>query len=239
VKAILTFHSLDLSGSVLSCRPSDFRSLVDRILESNTAILDLEELLDSRTTNGVAFTFDDGIDSVLAQAAPILREYGVPAHLFVISAFVGRTNRWPGQPAGAPNFDLLDWRGIEDCHDAGISIESHSASHADMRYLSAAQVRDECDTCDEAIEARTGRKPKFFAYPYGRFTPDLAKSIRGRYLAALTTRLGYLKNGDDLALLPRLDSYYLQSGWAMNIGSPLTRGYLHLRSWLRTLRGTQ
>jgi peptidoglycan/xylan/chitin deacetylase (PgdA/CDA1 family) len=47
-------------------------------------------------TNTAAVTIDDGYDDVLSLAVPVMRAYGIPASIFVVSAFVeGRLWPWP------------------------------------------------------------------------------------------------------------------------------------------------
>ena len=50
---------------------------------------------------------------------------------------------------------------------SGFRIEAHTANHPDLRSLSDAEIEAEMEAADAAIEARLGRRPRFFAYPYG------------------------------------------------------------------------
>src|SRR3984893_14381933 len=101
VRALLTFHSIDDSGSSLSYPPKTFLRLLNALDRCDIPVLDLDTLLRPDTVCGVALTFDDGIRTVFIEALPILRSYSVPAHLFLTTGFVGLTNRWPSQPASA------------------------------------------------------------------------------------------------------------------------------------------
>jgi len=239
MKAILTFHSLDDSGSVLSYPPRRFRALVDELARSPMPVLDLDTLLEPTTPAGVSLTFDDGMRSVQTHALPVLRDYGLPAHLFVTTDHVGGNNRWPGQPESAPTFDLLTWDEVERCHAGGMRIESHSAAHADLRALDLGAVEADCARADAEIARRVGTPPRYFAYPYGYFNAAIGRQLRRRYAACLTTRLRYVALSDDRAALPRLDVYYLTRRWTMRLWSARAQAYLRLRGYLRTLRGTQ
>jgi peptidoglycan/xylan/chitin deacetylase (PgdA/CDA1 family) len=149
MKAILTFHSIDDSGSVLSFRPSMFAELVQGILASGIAICGLDELLGAECDNAVTLTFDDGMRSVFENALPVLREAQVPAHLYLTTDYVGRDNRWPTQPAKGPRMQLMDWDQVEACAHAGMLVESHTVNHPDLRALDAGQVEAECTGTDE------------------------------------------------------------------------------------------
>lgn len=240
MKAIITFHSIDTSGSVLSYPPKAFSRLLDAFDKSNLPVLSLDELLHTETKKGIAITFDDGMRSLYSEALPILRDHAKPAHLYLTTGSVGKNNQWPTQPEDAPGFDMLNWDEIEQLHNAGIFIDSHTHSHPDMRKMNSSEMQHECETADTLIEERLGRRPQYFAYPYGYKNDTACNFARKQYKATVTTELKMLGNHDDMAQLPRLDSYYLQSHWLQdNLDTFLSRTYLSVRGLLRTLRGTQ
>lgn len=240
MKAIITFHSIDNSGSVLSYSPASFAGLLNALKKSCMPVLALDELLRPEIDKGIAITFDDGMRSLYTDALPVLRDHAVPAHLYLTTGSVGKNNRWPTQPEDAPGFDMLTWDEIEQLHEAGIFIDSHTHNHPDMRTLDIADMEQQCETADELIEQRLGRRPLYFAYPYGYKNERVCDLARQRYRATVTTELGVLTGDEDAAKLPRLDSYYLQSGWMQkNLDSTFARTYLSLRSCMRSLRGTQ
>jgi peptidoglycan/xylan/chitin deacetylase (PgdA/CDA1 family) len=134
----------------------------------------------------------------------------------------------------------LNWGQLEQLHDAGIRIESHTHTHPDLRQLNTAAIEEECSMADAAIEKAVGRLPKYFAYPYGYQNQQVREYIGGRYKAAMTTELGWLGSAVDKTRLPRLDSYYLRGSWIRrNLDGAASRLYLSLRSRLRSIRGTQ
>lgn len=240
MKAIITFHSIDTSGSVLSYSPDAFASLMEALDKSSLPVLGLDELLSAETEKGITITFDDGMRSLFTEALPILKDHEKPAHLYLTTGSVGKNNRWPTQPEDAPGFDMLSWDEIEQLHGAGIIIDSHTHNHPDMRKLDSAEMQQECETADGLIEERLGRRPQYFAYPYGYKNDDVCDFVRSRYKATVTTELKTLGKYEDMARLPRLDSYYLQGQWLQrNLDSSLSRMYLSLRGLMRTVRGSQ
>ena len=237
MRAILTFHSIDDSGSPLSYPPKTFFRLLSAFDRCDIPILDLDTLLRPETAFGVALTFDDGVRTVFAEALPILRSYSVPAHLFLTTGFVGLTNRWPSQPASAPVFEMLRWSEVEALQRAGMRIEAHTASHPDLRHLSDAAVRAECESADETIKSRLGIRPWYFAYPYGHNNARVRAFARCRYRGSVTTDLRMLGREEDKAVLPRLDAYYLRHEIIFgDLQSSGTRAFLAFRRALRTLR---
>lgn len=240
MRAIITFHSIDDAGTVLSYPVRLLAELLEALDRSGLPVLDLDTLLSEDGRQGIALTFDDGMRSLFTAAMPVIREHAVPAHLFLATGAVGKNNRWPTQPVSAPGFDMLSWNEIESLQSAGVLVEAHTSSHPDLRQLSIDEVAAECELADEAIERRLGRRPRYFAYPYGYSNERVRNFMGGRYAASVTTVLGVLGKRDNLAALPRLDSYYLRSPRVFRrLDSALSQGYLQLRGLLRTVRGSQ
>ena len=236
MRAVITFHSLDDSGSVLSFAPKRFAKFVESLARAGVPIVSYPELL--KRDAGIAITFDDGMRSVHDIALPVLREHRAPAHLFLTTGAVGRDNRWRSQPDHAPTFTMLDWGHVQACAAQGVLIESHTRSHPDLRALTAPEIAEECAAADEQIALRTGRRPRLFAYPYGLFDARVTAAVADRYEASFSTRMAYLGSHVDPTQVPRIDAYYLQERWIQDrLLTRVGRGYLDARGWIRRLRG--
>lgn len=235
-RAVLTFHSVDDSGSVLSFPTRTFRALVERLAATRTAVVEFAELL--RREDGVTFTFDDGMRTVHRHALPVLQHHGFPAHLFLTTGRVGKDMSWPSQHRTTETFDMLDWQEIDACVRSGFRVECHTVTHPDLRSLSPAGIVDECSGADDEIERRTGRRPTLLAFPFGRFDDRVRHTLAPRYAGCFTTQLGYLGRAEDLSRIPRLDTYYLQAPvWYERLFSAPTRGYVAIRALIRAIRG--
>jgi peptidoglycan/xylan/chitin deacetylase (PgdA/CDA1 family) len=238
MRAVLTFHSIDDLPGPLSYSSADLESMLNALEQAKLPVVELDELLAKPESDGVALTFDDGISTVFSTAMPILKERKLPAHVFVITNWVGGDNRWPGQPAEATPFRLMDWDQLEAIRDGGFRIEAHTASHPDLRTLPEAGIEAEMEEADAEIERRFGRRPRYFAYPYGYHDPRVRRIARERYRAAFTTKLNYLTPGARIDALPRLDAHYLRSASLVGgLGGAPAHAYIGLRRMLRRLRG--
>lgn len=238
MRAVLTFHSIDDLPGPLSYSPAGLEALLGALEEAELPVMTLDELIGDKEAHGVALTFDDGISTVFSAAMPILKRRQAPAHVFVITGRVGENNRWPGQPAEATAFELMDWRQIEAIQEAGFRIEGHTARHPDLRSLTEGQIEAEMAEADEAIESRLGRRPRFFAYPYGYHDARARAVAARRYDGCFTTRLDYVGADTGTDAIPRLDAHYLRSPAMVRAlaGKP-AHAYIALRRALRRLRG--
>ena len=239
MRAILTFHSVDPSGSVLSIAPEQLRSLVAAIKRSGHRIVPLRDLLDSPAeARQIALTFDDGMRSLHEHALPVLRDEEAPATVFLTSDYVGRNNRWPSLPEQAPTMAMMSWGEVEELHAAGWMVEAHTAAHPDLRRLSDAAIREEFERGDRAIQQRLGYRPEIFAYPYGYWDARVRAIAAGRYRYSLTARMGTLRASvADPHRIPRLETYYFRApGIHSRFGTLPFAAYLVARAALRRLR---
>ena len=238
MRAVITFHSIDDLPGPLSYSARDLERMLAALDKAKLPVLSLDDLLANPDGRGVALTFDDGISTVFETAMPILRDRKLPAHVFVITKWVGGDNRWPGQPELATPFKLMDWHQLDAIQKAGFRIEAHTASHPDLRALPEAAIEEEMENADADIERRLGRRPQYFAYPYGYHDARARSAARRRYRGAFTTKLDYLNPNASFDELPRLDTHYLRSpALVRSLASPPTRTYLAFRRALRRLRG--
>jgi peptidoglycan/xylan/chitin deacetylase (PgdA/CDA1 family) len=238
VRAVLTYHSIDSTGSVISVSPDTLESHV-RALAAGVAVLPLTDLLSAPDDrDAVAITFDDAYTNFAREAWPRLKAHGLPATLFVPTRFAGAANEWPELPGGRmPRLPILDWPSLARLAEDGVDLGSHSRTHPDLRTLDASRLEDEIAGAAHDILRETGRRPAVFSYPYGFWTPAAAEVVRATYEAACTTELRLLHRSDDRYLLPRLDVYYLRGpAEVANFGRWTFREYLRARLAARTVR---
>lgn len=241
MRAILTYHSIDGSGSVVSTDPRTFARHVRWMASGAVRVTDVEGVLreDGAPMERVAVTFDDGFENFATTAWPLLREHGIPATLFVVSGRAGRTNSWDGAPgAPVPELPLLGWDELGRLAEEGVELAAHSRTHPRLAGLEPERLEDEVRGAAEEIEARAGRRPAGFAYPYG-VVDAAARAAAGRhYRWACTTELRPVTPGrEDPHALPRLDAYYFrEEGQLSAWGTPRFRTRLRLRRLAREAR---
>lgn len=239
MRAVITFHSIDDQEDILSCSPDAFGKILLALQSKNIPVHDLDTLLSKPNISGVALTFDDGMKSVINHALPILIQFNAASHVFLTTSLIGQYSNWPSSDLGVGSYKMLDWNDVEVLQNNKVRFESHTHTHPDLQQISLENLHRECDEADTIIHSRTGRVPKFFAYPFGKHNKKTRGLVRERYQAAFSTELAYLTNNNQ-DTLPRLDSYYLRNDLVLqNIDNVLGRLYFRTRSLMRTAKGSQ
>jgi peptidoglycan/xylan/chitin deacetylase (PgdA/CDA1 family) len=239
MRAIFTYHLIDDFGSPISVGRAQFRAHCEFLGSGRVQVVPLATLPDmSDGADAVALTFDDGFANFATEAAPVLGEHGLTATVFVVSDHVGAQNDWGGQTApGIPDLPLMDWDALGRVRDRGHEIGAHTRTHPRLPRLAGDRLAEELDGCTRLIWERLGVEARMFAYPYGAVDAPSAAAVRARFALGCTTELRPLRPGDDTALLPRLDMFYLRSaGLLERWGSAAFRSLLWVRSRGRRVR---
>lgn len=192
VVAILGYHKV---GEPESGWPTWFwvseRQFVQQleiIRQSNWHPIDLSTFLfglqepTALPARAILLTFDDAHRSVKTLALPWLRRFGYPAVLFVPTDFVGREDTFD---AKEPLERLCDWDDLCELEGAGVSIQSHTATHRPFSTLDAASREAEIMRSRDALEVRLEKRIETLAFPYGDDGGDAAMT------SALLERAGY------------------------------------------------
>ncbi len=160
---ILCYHSIGQAATgVNDVTPARFRRQIELALRSGFRFVPATEI--ARTGGGpkdLAITFDDAWSSVSSQAAPILRDYGIPWSVFAVTKWSDHVEPWSRDL-------ILPWQELGRLMADGAEIGSHSVTHPDFGPLSRAQIVDELSSSRETIKQRLGVAPATFAIPFGQ-----------------------------------------------------------------------
>ena len=239
MRAILTYHSIDDSGSPISLPAHVFRRHVERLVSHGPAVVSVDDLLSLPGTEpAVAITFDDAFVNFADIAWPVLRDHALPVTLYIPTAHVGRTNAWGGKAeAGIPELPILDWDRLALLAEQGVAPGSHTRTHPHLTRLPADDVRDELESSIEIISAMLGMRPAGLAYPYGSCNATVAAAAAQFFDHACTVDLRPLEARENRYLLPRLDMYYFRNNAMLDSwGSSSLKLYLRARAGARRCR---
>jgi peptidoglycan/xylan/chitin deacetylase (PgdA/CDA1 family) len=170
---------VDLSRGAFAAQMAELAAS-GRALGLDDAVVLLADDEPPQGPDPVVVTFDDGTADFVDEAVPVLTEHGVPATLYLATAFVGDRLPFPGEvPA-------VSWAGLADAVATGlVTVGSHTHRHAVMGELGRAEAEDEVDRSVGLIEEHLDRACRHFAYPKG--VPGSAAAegvVRERFVSA-------------------------------------------------------
>jgi len=140
----------------------------------------------------IAITFDDGCETDLLIAAPILKEHSFGATFYIVAGFVGQAG-------------YLSSSQLRALHEAGFEIGSHSMTHSYLKSLNSAQLRAEIFDSKDRLEQLIGARVDHFSCPGGRWesrVSDLAR--QAGYLSVATSEIGVNSATSDPYRLTRI-----------------------------------
>ncbi|MCW0215175.1 MAG: polysaccharide deacetylase family protein [Pseudonocardia sp.] len=183
-------------------------------------------------------TIDDGHESVVDVAAPMLAAAGVPSVLFVCPGLLGDRARWsehyPDEPlAGVERIGSLPAQGME--------LGVHGLDHTRLAAVDAEVRRTQTADARALLQTLTGVDARSFAYPFGTHDADARRAVADAgfevafAVAREAGRFGrdrvYVRRGDPLLLF----RFKLTAGY--RILSRTAGRVPRLRHWARTVIG--
>lgn len=194
---ILAYHDIgsprqypggDRSPAVL---PENFAWQMEYLSRHRYEVITLEESLYNETRRPhrqVILTFDDGFDNFYTEAYSILRHYGFPATVFVITDCINQ-----------PGWLSLDQ--IKEIARHGITIGSHTKNHSYLPSLSEEEIKNQIIGSKRLLEDMLHMPVDFISYPNGGFTPLVQTIVRrAGYSAGFTTNRSLGLRPDRFAL---------------------------------------
>ena len=200
--AILTYHHVwaDEDPCPLSAVPgtycayimlSHFEQQMSFLTEHGCSVITHSELIawlvedEPIPERAVLIDFDDNRLNVFDNAFPILRSFGLPATVFVLSSPANDAQR----PWGRSGSLSMGWEELGIVVGAGWLIGAHTRTHANLDELygepsGPAKVKEEVVGSKSDIEANLGVSVKNFAYPEGRTRPEIEQLVSQHFEAA-------------------------------------------------------
>jgi len=154
--------------------------------------------------HALVLTFDDGYEGFLEYALPVLLRHGFPATVYAISGWLGRRAEWFAKDPGRPIPRLLNGTQLRRLKAAGITIGSHTLSHAKLAELDPGSRRQELSQSKSALEGLLGARVDHLCYPFGSFDLDSVRAAAETgYTSATTCLRGPAEPLDHPLALPR------------------------------------
>lgn len=201
----LCYHNIeDLNKpNMLTISVAEFEKEMQALKDAGFKVIGLQDYLAFRRgekdmpAKSAIITIDDGWQSAYSNAWPILKKYDYPFTLFLYINYINTGGK------------SLSWDQLAEMRDAGVDIQCHTYSHADLRSPTRkgsvdkrtmtmvendiktlgmdGWMRKEIVESKQVLEKQLGIKVNAFAYPFGNWNAKARELVReAGYEAAFT-----------------------------------------------------
>ncbi len=201
VVPVLMYHSVDENWkeSKLSVSPESFRRQMEFLVKNKYNIVSLHKIKELQESGRpiphktIAITFDDGYENNYTNAFGVMKEYNIPAAIFVVLNKIGREG-------------YLTWPQIEKMAENNIEIGSHTLSECYLPDIKdEAQLKREIYDSRRILKERIPQAGDFIAYCSGGFNKNIRQIvIDAGYDGACATNPGKDYPDDDIYAIKRL-----------------------------------
>ncbi|HWI53274.1 MAG TPA: polysaccharide deacetylase family protein [Symbiobacteriaceae bacterium] len=198
---IITYHSVRPVGSGARSsyvHPDDFAAQMRWLVQAGYQVVPLTALAeclqrgDRLPDNWVCITFDDGYADNYIHAFPVLRQYKLPATIFLVS---GKINRDPL---------FLTFDQMAEMSHHGIDFGAHTVDHVSLSSLPAAEAERQVRESLQQVEVMQGATPRHFCYPFGHYNETVEGFVRSAgFLSCCTEQAGTVQSGSNPLRLRR------------------------------------
>lgn len=204
---ILQYHHVsDTTPASTSISPEQFSLHMQYLKDHDFKVIPLSTLTASLKqqktlpNRSVVITFDDAYLDILTNGKPILDKYGFPFSIFVNPSIVERNSA-----------SYLSWQQLKAMADDGVIIANHGMEHDSLARIPAGITQQawlEQNTAsllsaEKLIEEKTGQSWRYFAYPYGEYTPEIQQWIQANNFTAFSQQSGAVGLDTDTTSIPR------------------------------------
>lgn len=168
--SILMYHMIgDMKNNSAVMTEDNLRIQMQYLKDHGYHPITMQELYDYVTkgeklpSKPVCITFDDGYLDSYAIVYPMMKEFGYPWTLFLITDDVGKS------------YNRMTWEQLKEMADSGaVTIANHTLSHPKLHNLpTRAEKENEIIGANKALKYHLGIDNLWFAYPYGDYDDEV------------------------------------------------------------------
>lgn len=204
---LLQYHHVsDSTPKSTSITPAQFEIHLQYLKDNHFNVVPLSEIMNSiqkqqaLPDKTVAITFDDAYIDNLTLAKPLLDKYNYPFTIFVNPGIIERKSK-----------SYLSWEQLKALADEGVIIANHGYEHDSMARIPEGateeawlyQQKNLLLEAEALIKKHTGQSWRYFAYPYGEYTPNIQAWITENNFIAFSQQSGAVGLNTDLTSIPR------------------------------------
>ncbi|MGB1261793.1 MAG: polysaccharide deacetylase family protein [Cognaticolwellia sp.] len=204
---ILQYHHVSsATPASTSISPEQFSKHMQYLAEHNFKVIPLSSLIDSikqqqaLPDKSVVITFDDAYIDILTQAKPVLDKHDFPYSIFVNPSIIERNSS-----------SYLSWQQLKAMADDGVIIANHGMTHDSLTRIPEglteqawlAKNSASLLAAEKLIKDKTGQSWRYFAYPYGEYSPAIQQWVESNNFVAFSQQSGAVGLATDLTSIPR------------------------------------
>jgi len=220
---ILMYHHVSQYSGLVTLSPETFREQMQWLAQNNWKTLtseDVESFYDggSLPRKSVMLTFDDGYLDNWLQVYPVLKEFNLRAHIFLITGLIGDGPTRISQDREYSHRDceeliaqghaddvMMRWSEVNEMRESGL-VEFHVHTHSHTRWdkvltsreEQCQRLRDDIQQSKRCLAEKTGISDKHLCWPEGYYNADyieVAKELGFTYLYTTERRMNCPANG--------------------------------------------
>lgn len=191
--SVLMYHMIgDIEGNAAVMTEANLRIQMNYLRDHGYHPITMDELYNYITKGDplpekpVCITFDDGYLDSYTIVYPMMKEYGFPWTLFVITDDVGK----PG--------NRMTWEQLKEMADSHtVTISNHTLSHPKLHNLASKDEKfKEIVEANKALKYHLGVDNTWLAYPYGDYDEEVIEICKQAGIKmAVTTDAGRVHVG--------------------------------------------
>lgn len=175
----ICFHDIGALKSPFSITEGEFEKIIVELKKYIVSVKDIRREEWNSQNKKVIISFDDGYESLINTAFPILQKYSIPFVAYITTDFLD-------------NEGYLTKKELKTIANSTLcTIGSHMCSHKKTKEMSRYQVKQEWEESKSIIEKIISKDVQYAALPYGSFESCTYRSclyaLQAGYVAVATT----------------------------------------------------
>lgn len=204
---ILQYHHVSEETSAsTSITPDQFAKHLQYLDDNNFKVIALSKLMNAikqqktLPDKTVVITFDDAYLDILTNGKPLLDKHGFPFTIFINPSIIEQKTS-----------HFLSWQQLKAMADDGVIIANHGMVHDSLIRIPAgmtvktwlAKNTKSLLKAEKLIKEKTGQTWRYFAYPYGEYSPAIQQWIKANNFVAFSQQSGAVGLSSDITSIPR------------------------------------
>ena len=180
----LMYHELGLPSRA-TCHPEpgyvryvvqagNFQQQMERLANEGWRGQNVSQSIDSFSEKTVCITFDDGCETDLISAAPLLSKLGFRATSYITVEYLGKRG-------------YMSHAQVRELHAAGFEIGCHSLSHPYLTDIDDDQLHEETQVAKDKLEQIAGVRVDHFSCPGGRWDARVQHAVKQAAFRTMAT----------------------------------------------------